>query len=245
MKKNIIFFFCLLVSIELLAQSTSDSLKKHYLKMYGQALRYNDVFTAINSLHGYLAVSNDLNYKDTLSMLYFSNGSYLSSLLLAEEVQQGSPGNTRALARVAECYRNLGDVKKAIDAYEKVCPILKEPYYYYQLASSQYQLKRIGECESNLQRVITDTTSNRVAVNFTLEDGRVQQVPASAAAYNFLGIIKMEGNDLAAAQKNLKQAVTLYPDFLGAQQNLTICEKRMAPVKTPVKPQGTKSKAKG
>ena len=235
--KTLLAVACLFVAGLTHAQSPMDSMKKHYVKVYNQALQYNDVNTAINALQGYIAIDNNTAYKDTLSMLYFSGGSYLSSLILAEEVQKVMPSNVRALARVAECYRNLGDPKKAIDAYEKVVPVLKEPYYFYQLASSQYQLKRIGECEANLQRVIADTNSNKVAVNFSLEDGRVQQVPASAAAYNFIGIIKMEANDLVNAQKNLQQAVRLYPDFLGAKQNLELCENKMKPSKTnPVKP---------
>ncbi|HEX5653111.1 MAG TPA: tetratricopeptide repeat protein [Chitinophagaceae bacterium] len=243
MRQLLLVLICISLAGSIHAQaSVQDSLKKHYLKMYGQALQYNDVNTAINALHGYIAVDNNIFYKDTLSMLYFSGGSYLSSLMLADEVQQAIPSNARALARVAECYRNLGDAKKAIDAYEKVVPVLKEPYYYYQLASSQYQLKRLGECETNLQRVIADTNSSRTAVNFTMEDGRVQQVPAHAAAHNFLGIIKLESNDLATAKKHLQQAVQLYPDFLGAKQNLQLCESKMKPAKSaPV----TKPKQKG
>ena len=227
MRKILILSYCSLISVSLNAQPGMDSLKKHYVRIYNQAVRYNDVNTAINSLHGYLAIDNNTAYKDTLSMLYYTGGSYLSSLLLADEVQKAAPTNIRALARMAECYRNLGDVKKAIEAYEQVTPILKDPYYYYQLAASQYQLKRMGECEANLQRVIADTNSNRIAVNFTLEDGRVQQVPASAGAYNFLGILKMESNDLASAQKHLQYALRLYPDFLGAQQNLQLCENKI------------------
>ena len=50
------------------AQDTA-LLKKHYLKIYSQAIAYNDVNAAINGLYGYLAVDNSLKYKDTLSML--------------------------------------------------------------------------------------------------------------------------------------------------------------------------------
>jgi tetratricopeptide (TPR) repeat protein len=230
MKKVINLLICLFLSTILFAQiATMDSLKKHYLKVYSQAVGYNDVHAAINALHGYIAIENSPVYKDTLSMLYFSSGAYYSSLALAEEVYQAMPSNTLALARSGECYQNLGEAKKAIDAYEKVCPILKEPYYYYQLASAQYTLKRMGECEANLQRVIADSNSKRTAVNFTLQDGRIQQVPANAAAYNFLGIIRMEANDLTSSKKNLQQALSIYPDFLGAKQNLELCESKMKP----------------
>lgn len=224
------------------AHAQMDSLKKHYLKVYNQAVQYNDVNAAVGALHGYLAIDNNVAYKDTLSMLYFSTGSYYSSLLLAQEVHQAVPSNMMALARSAECFQNLGESKKAVDAYEKVTQTVKEPYYFYQLASAQYTLKRMGECEANLQRVIADTNSKRTAVNFSLGDGRVQQVPANAAAYNFLGIIKMENNDLATSKKMLQQAVALYPDFVGAQQNLELCENKLKPTKTTP---GTKPKPRG
>lgn len=231
MKRFVPVFAFLLVGVAATSQTT-DSLKSHYLKVYKQAARYNDVNAAIYALHGYIAVENNLLYKDTLSILYFQTGAYYSSLVLADEVFNAMPSNMYALARTAECYQHLGDTKKAIDAYEKVCPVLKEPYYYYQLASSQYTLKRLGECESNLHRVLADTNSKRTAVNFTLADGRVQPVPAGAAACNFLGIIKMEANDLAGSQKLLQQALVLYPDFVGAKQNLALCESKLKPVKT-------------
>lgn len=231
MKKIVAIIGCCLFTFFASAQS-NDSLKKHYLKVYNQAVRYNDVATAVSALHGYLATDNSLKYRDTLSMLYFTTGSYYSSLLLAQEVSDGDPSNSLAMARVAECYQHLGDPKKAIDAYEKVVPVLKDPYYYYQLASSQYTLKRLGECEANLQRVIADSNSKRVAVNFALGDGRSQQVPANAAAYNFLGIIKMEANDLATSKKNLELAVAAYPEFVGAKQNLELCETKLKGGKT-------------
>jgi hypothetical protein len=33
------------------------------------------------------------------------------------------------------------------------------------------------------------------------------------------------------AQRHLEQAVNLYPEFLGAQQNLQLCESKMKPQK--------------
>lgn len=244
MKKIAPFVTFLLLGVMAQAQ-TSDSLRRHYLKVYNNALHYNDVNTAVNALQNYIAVDNNIAYKDTLSLLYFSTGAYVSSLILAEEVTKADPNNMLAVARAGECYQNLNEPKRAIEAYEKACPVLKDPYLWYQLASSQYTLKRIGECESNLQRVIADTNSKRVAVSFTLGDGRVQQVPANAAAYNFLGIIKMEANDLATSKKHLQQAVALYPDFLGAKQNLELCENKLKPGGNKAKPPVTKPKTNG
>ena len=95
----------------------AEGMKKHYLRTYENAIRYNDISVAINALHGYLVIDSSLNYKDTLSMLYFNAKSYVSSLLLAEEVYKGQPFNVMAMARAAECYDELGDPKTAVGLY--------------------------------------------------------------------------------------------------------------------------------
>ena len=132
----------------------AESLKKHYLKTYDNALRYNDISVAINALHGYVAIDSGLTYKDTLSILYFNAKSYVSSLILAEEVYKGQAANTEAMARAAECYDELGDPKTAVGLYEQVVPKTKSPYHIYKLAVGQYQLKRTLECEASARAVI-------------------------------------------------------------------------------------------
>ena len=75
MKKFVPFLCCLILATGATAQD-SAAMKKHYLKIYNQALAYNDVNAAINALHGYIATDNNLIYKDTLSMLYFTTKNY-------------------------------------------------------------------------------------------------------------------------------------------------------------------------
>ncbi|MBK7883754.1 MAG: hypothetical protein IPJ81_08100 [Chitinophagaceae bacterium] len=173
----------------------SDSLKKHYVDIYRQSVAYNDVRTAIGALHGYVALSNaaqGVPYKDTLAMLYFVNKEFYPSLLLSQEVLKQDPSNTDALARSGECFQALGDPKSAVAALEQITQKVKNPYYNYQLAISQYQLKRISESENNLKVVLADTNSNKIAVVFPMPNGSVQQIPASAGALNILGIMQME-----------------------------------------------------
>ncbi|MBK6828072.1 MAG: hypothetical protein IPG86_14985 [Chitinophagaceae bacterium] len=144
----------------------TESLKKHYLKTYDNALRYNDISVAITALHGYVAIDSGLTYKDTLSILYFNAKSYVSSLILAEEVYKGQPANTEAMARAAECYDELGDPKTAVGLYEQVVPKTKSPYHIYKMAVGQYQLKRTLECEASARAVIADTSSKKIGVLF-------------------------------------------------------------------------------
>jgi tetratricopeptide (TPR) repeat protein len=236
MKKLAVMVFVAAVSLQGFAQSDSAGLRRHYLKMYNQALAYNDLETAIHSLHGLIAVDNNLAYKDTLSMLYFTHKSYYSSLLLAEEVYKTNPGNLAAMARAGECYDELGDPKTAISLFEQVSPKTKNPYHYYKLAISQYQLKRMAESEATAKMVIADTNSAKVGVNFEMGDGSSQLVPVNAAASNLMGVIQLEAKNYETAKSHFKQALNYFPQFAGAQQNLKVSEENAKKsAKPPVK----------
>ncbi len=236
MKKLIPVLFTVLIVSGVTAQD-SIGLRKHYLKVYNQALTYNDANAAINALQNYIAVDNGIPYKDTLSMLYFNVKSYYSSLLLAEEVYKAAPENVIAMARAAECYDELGDPKTATGLYEKVVPKTKSPYHIYKMGVCQYQLKRTIECEASARAAMADTTSKRIGVNFTMADGSQQAVPIDAAAANLLGVLKLDAKNFAGAKADFQQALKLFPDFAGAKGNLNVCDKNLkGGTKTPTKP---------
>ncbi len=228
-------FICLLFSAAVFGQD-SNYLKKHYLKTYNQALGYNDINASINALQNYIALDNNVAYKDTLSMLYFRAKSYVSALILAEEVTKAEPGNIMATGRAAECYDQLGDPKTAIDLYEKVVVKTKDPYSTYKLAVCQYQLKRVAECEASARAALADTSSARTGVLFTNDDGSQQAIPVNAASYNLLGVLKMEAKDYNGAKADFAKAVGLFPQFVGAKLNMEVCDKNLkGAAKTPVK----------
>jgi tetratricopeptide (TPR) repeat protein len=242
MKKWIPVLFGVIIVSGAAAQD-SIAFKKHYLKVYSQALAYNDANAAINALQNYIAADNSVLYKDTLSMLYFNVKSYYSSLLLAEEVYKADPENVIAMARAAECYDELGDPKTAAGLYEKVVPKTKSPYHIYKLGICQYELKRTAECEASARAALADTTSKRIGVNFTMADGSQQMVPVDAAAANLLGVLKMDAKNYVGAKTDFQQALKLYPDFAGAKGNLEVCDKNLkggtkTPAKPPTKPKG-------
>lgn len=242
MKKIVPIIICLTMVMTARAQD-SVAMKKHYLKVYDQAIKYNDINAAINALHGYIAVDNGMTYKDTLSILYFNAKSYYSSLLLAEEVYKAVPGNVDAMARTAECYDELGDPKTSVSLYEQVVPKTRNPYHIYKLAVGQYQLKRTLECEASARAVLADTTSKRIGVLFTSADGSQQAVPVAAAAANLLGVLKMDAKNYAGAKADFQQALTLFPQFAGVKSNIEICDKNLKggvkPATKPVtKPKG-------
>jgi tetratricopeptide (TPR) repeat protein len=236
MKKIVPFLFCCFAVTVATAQS-EDAMKKHYLKIYNQGLNYNDANAAINALHGYLAIDSNINYKDTLSMLYFGTKSYLSSLLLSEEVYKAVPANAEAMARAAECYDQLGDPKTAVSLYEQVVPKTKNPFHIYKLAVGQYQMKRTMECEASAKAAMADTSSKKIGVPFVSEDGSQQAVPVYAAAANLLGVLQMDVKNYVVAKQFFNQALTSFPQFAGAKQNLEVCDKNLkGGIKPPAKP---------
>ena len=97
-----------------------------------------------------------------------------------------------------------------------------------------------SQLSDTAKRALADTTSKRIGVSFTQMGGIQQTVPVNAAAANLLGVLKMDTKDFLGAQANFKQALTLYPAFAGAKDNLDNCEKNLkkAPVKSPAKPKG-------
>jgi tetratricopeptide (TPR) repeat protein len=239
MKKFSIFLICLQLVTGVKAQD-NEALSKHYLKVYRQSLSYNDANAAINGLQNYIAINNSIAYKDTLSMIYFNVKSYYSSLLLGEEVYKAVPDNLNAMARTAECYDELGDPKTAAALYEQVISKTKNPYHQYRLAICQYQLKRTVESESSAKFAMADTASKNIGVKFTQMGGIEQTVPVNAASANLLGVLKMDAKDYTGALADFKRALSLYPDFAGAKDNLDMCEKNLkkVPAKSAAKPKG-------
>ena len=221
--------------------SVGDSLKKHYLNTYEQALKLSDVQLGINSLNNALVEmtgTQSLLYKDTLSILYFSNKEYYSSFLLAQDVSKADPSNIKALARTGECYQAASDYKNAADVFEKVAPALKNPYFYYQLAVCQYSLKKADESVVNADKALADTNSNHIGVVFTLPDGQEQQVPVSAAANNLKGVVMMDKKNYEKALEYYKAALKIYPNFEGARRNADTCEKNAKGIKPTTKTKG-------
>jgi tetratricopeptide (TPR) repeat protein len=237
MKKFLSFFVFTFLAYTVSAQE-NDALKTHYLKVYRQALAYNDASAAINALQNYIASENNTAYKDTLSMLYFNVKSYYSALLISEEVFKEAPGNLDAIARAAECYDELGDPKTAIGLFEQVVPKTKNPYHIYKLGVCQYQLKRSAESEASAKAVLADTNSKKMGVNFTMAEGNLQLVPINAAAANLLGVLQMDVKNYVQAKTFFEKALSLFPQFAGAKENMNICDKNLkSGIKTPAKPQ--------
>ena len=245
MKKTMISALILLFAYTAYPQGpVNESLKKHYFNLYEQALKYDDLPLAIISLNNVLVEmptgKESMKYKDTLSILYFNNKMYLPSFLLASEVYKADTINYAALGRMGECYQVNNDFKSAADAFEKAAPALKNPFYYYQLAICQYNLKKPDDCLANADKAAADTNSQNYSVVFNMPNSYSQQVPLKAAALNLKAVLFMDIAKYIKAKEYLQQALAIFPNFEGAKQNAVNCDKSLKELKTKdkIKPKG-------
>jgi len=196
------------------------NLYEHYKKIYDQAAAYNDFMVARNALYGMIALRPDkAGLKDTLAYLYFSSNNYPQVIVLGKEILEANPGKSEILEVVAVSEQNLGWHKNALESFEKLFAITKDPYHQYNIASLQYMLKRFGECSESLNSIIGSTDSLGV-VTISDNEGESQQVPLKAAAFNMRGVIALEISQPDVAKQNFQKALELYPEFTLAKGNL-------------------------
>lgn len=243
--------FSLFVLFSLFAEGQTKSVVKVAAKdtslynvqkaVYRNALKYSDLSIAKSALYTMIALNPaDKALKDTLLFLYLNSGSFAQSVLLSREILAENPNNTTVQEIKAVSEQNLGLTKEALDSYEKLYGETKNIYHLYQTAVLQYQLKRYGECNANLDEIIKNEKSGSEKVSINMgQNGATQEVNLKAAAYNIKGVMMLEGKREEEAKAAFEQALKLQPDFELAKNNYSLTEKKptaaqpKAPVKKP------------
>ena len=236
MRRLLLFVMLLILSVStMLAQKkkrkeTPEPPKQSsslYLKMYENALRYNDLNSAITAVHLLLADNPQQNksYKDTLAYLYFSAGRFPQVISLSEELLKERPNDTMLLEMVALSYQNLGDIKSALSYYEKLYKLTNSLRDLYNVASLQYYLQRIGEAKQSVSKIISDPRASKVPIEIVTSPQQKQQTNLMSAAYNILGILLMSQKEYDEAEKAFKSALQYDPNFKLPQGNLELLAK--------------------
>ena len=120
-------------------------------------------------------------------------------------------------------------IKDALETYEKLFLQTKSLYHQYQLAVLQYQLKRYGECNTNVEQILKNEKSVSEKVSITVNQKEAQEVSLKAAAYNIRGVMLLEGKREEEAKFNFEEALKLQPDFMLAKNNLAFVSKKDKP----------------
>jgi tetratricopeptide (TPR) repeat protein len=224
-------FFLLIVSFytTIIAQKVEkiEELYSIKEKTFRLAMKYNDLEVAKFALFEMMVLKPELvNLKDSLNILYFNLGNYRENIILSNELLENtkSPSYATNLEIRAIAYQNLGQIKESLEDYEKLYALTKNIYYLYQIASLQYELKRYGECNETISKILDLNEAEKTKITITIDNRMQQKVSLKAAVLNMRGVLALETNQYEVAKKNFKEALSLEKDFILAYNNLQLVE---------------------
>jgi tetratricopeptide (TPR) repeat protein len=197
-------------------------------KIYRQALSLNDLEVATNAVFAIIALKPDqIHWQDSLCLLYHGRGMYPQSWKLSDDILKRKPEDPAFREVHAQSLEAIGQYADALKDYERLMQKYKQSVFRYKAAALQYLLKRYGECNLNLDAILTNPATENEKVGLQIESGnnQMQQVPIRAAALNIRGVIAMDMNKKAEAEAAFKEALTLYPEFEMVRQNLDRLQK--------------------
>lgn len=225
------------------AQSQPDnySLKE---KVFKESLKYGDLLVAKQALFEMIALKPENKaLKDSLAYIYINLGSLQQAILLTREILEANPENLGILEVKAVAEQNLGLSKESLTSYESLYGKSKNVYHLYQIATLQYDLKRMAECNSSIDQILVSPEVDKKELNIgTGVRGQQQRVILKAAALNIKGVLAMDLNENTVAKVCFEEAIKLTPDFVLAKNNLDFLTKKNQPAKTESPKQPTNSK---
>jgi len=204
-------------------------------KIFRDALKYGDLTVAKQALYEMIALKPiEKGLKDSLAYIYINMGSLREAILLSREILESDANNTNILEVKAIAEQNLGLAKEALADYEVLYGKLKNVYHIYQIATLQYDLKRLQECNTSLDQILTSAEVDKKEIGLgTGTRGQQQKVILKAAALNIKGVLAMDLNENAIAKVCFEEALKLTPDFVLAKNNQDFLIKKMTPASAP------------
>lgn len=206
-----------------------------YRAILANALKYNDLPTALSATHALLVLAPSAGLKDTLAVLYFEGKMFLQAIAVSSEILKDNPEHRGMLEVLCISQQSIGLIKEALDNYEKLYKITKSLSHLYQIATLQYALKRYGECEMSIAQIVNDANSEKEKVNVIVSNQGSQDVVIKSAALNILGVIAMEQNQNDKAKKFFEESLKFDNAFILPKANLEILANRNKPKETPKK----------
>ncbi len=197
-----------------------------YQQMYEQSLKFNDLSVATQAVHSILVIDpSATTWLDTLATIYFQRGAFAQCLLTSTEALKNTPDNLTTMEMAAVCKENLGLLKEALADYELLYSKSQNIFHMYQISTIQFGLKRFGECEQTVNRMLADPRGKEETILISTDRGQ-QRVPFYAACQNLLGVLMLDLGKKEDAKKHFDQAVQIFPDFVLAKANLEAIAKQ-------------------
>lgn len=207
------------------ASSDSDAQFQLYRSIYEQGLRYNDLNTSTQALHAMIALRpEEKTLLDSLAMVYFQRGAWSQCAIVSTDALKNEPNKPSMLELRAISYQSLGMPKESLADFETLYPLTQNPYHLYEIAGLQYSIRRYGECEASLIKLLGDESIKDKKLPLGTGKQR-QDVPMIAACLNMRGVLDLEQGKKESALTYLEAAIKIMPDFALANNNLAAAKK--------------------
>lgn len=207
------------------SQSSPDAFEQQR-KVYQVALQYADYTAARVALYHMMVLRPEMeNLKDSLALVFYSEGAYVQAVAIARERLKKNPGDTVMLEVAAHGEESLGLLKESLANFEKLNARIPTLYFRYKTAMLQYRLKRLGECAETVSSILADENATQQTVTITYDNNNQQTVSIAAAVLNIAGLISMELGNNKDARTLFEQSLQLQKDFALPLTNLQILEK--------------------
>lgn len=201
-------------------------------KVFREALKFGDLVVAKSALYEMIALKPaEKTLKDSLALVYINLGQPQQAILLTRDILAENPTNLGMLEVKAIAQQSIGMSKEALADYENLYGKQKNIFHLYQIATLQYDLKRIAECNSSIDQLLNspDADKKEMAIGVGGNRGEQQKVFLKAAALNIKGVLAMDLNEIAIAKTCFDEALKLNPDFVLAKNNAEFLQKKSQP----------------
>lgn len=190
-------------------------------QVYRRAIQFEDFPVARMALMNLMQHFPDKPaYEDSLVYLYVSSGMPAQAVVLGRQRLEKTPENTLLTEMVALAEESTGLLKDALDRYEQLEKKNSNALRLYKIASLQYRLKRFGECQATVNKLMSNPSADTLTMNILYNDGGSQNVKVKAAALNVLGMAAYELGQLDDAEALFQAALQMDKDFLQPKINL-------------------------
>jgi tetratricopeptide (TPR) repeat protein len=202
------------------------------------ALNFGDYDKAIT--FGYRILAKDpsnLNTVFELAQLYYKASDFNMSLQFCSVILNKDSVNQSATGLAALNLVGLKALDKAVDLYKVMAVKFNNPSFLYQASVIEFEEKKFDPCITTITALLKDSLSmnQKIVIRRQNAIGKVvsEEISLPAAAFNILGFVSLEKNNLADAKAYFGKALAIEPSFILAENNLkeVLKKEKESPVK--------------
>ncbi|WP_250433831.1 tetratricopeptide repeat protein [Hanstruepera flava] len=210
--KKLVVILLLFITANTVGQ-TNQELLKHYEAYYKQMKQQGDVQGVINGLTHLAVLEPNQARKDTLALIYMSEGMHVQALNTVG-IENNAADSEIAIEVKAVSLKALNETERALVFFEKLFNRNPNVSVAYELAESYLQTNQLEKAKTYADYGAENST-DKMGKTF-YESQQPYQVPLKAAFMYLQGLITFNQDKTAnidAAASILEEAIKLAPNF--------------------------------